>query len=399
MPETEDPRTALGSKDVTERAAAARDLGKIGTFDDAMQLIALAKGDKSPSVQLHAAGAAGDILFRTELDAARRKAVIDEVKAFDPARNPSLLMALGAVVDDDGIGRLGRLLRDPRSGVRMGAMAALKRMSTLPQAADRLPDAVRRWLLDGRHPPDAIADLVRLTVEAGWPGMDEAIAASASKGRAAAIAVQEALDWMAARSDPSTWVGVWAAIGEARITDWLYLEQGTVWGPSGELGALTVTDGVGQIAGGPTLFRVRTGRPTDDAPSEALRIDERMLYHLPAREIVKRFEALQPMITGCERAALGVARELSPLEGVAAVRARAASLWRGGALADASSVLEGIIANEARPKPDVLWMLGNVQLASGDRDAARESLKACIAAQKKSPYRDQAEALLATLEA
>ena len=52
MGETEDPRAALGAKDVRTRAAAARDLARQGSWGDLEALVDVALGDKSTSVRL-----------------------------------------------------------------------------------------------------------------------------------------------------------------------------------------------------------------------------------------------------------------------------------------------------------------------------------------------------------
>lgn len=397
MAETVDPRQALDSDDVAVRTAGARDLAAVGAVDDAFRLIEMAKSDKSPSVRLYAAAAAADIVYRVGLDADQRRRCVEAVQSFDPGRNPSLLMVFAAVVDRTGIDRLGRLMRDPRSDVRAGAFAAVKRMSRLPGAEAVLPAAVSAWLLAGKHPSDAVADLVRLTSEVGWTGMDDAIRAAASSGRAAASAVQEATDWMIARNDPASWVGLWAAESDDRITDWLYLERGHVWGPGGDVGPLTVTDGVGAVPGMPPVYRVRTGR-TDDGPSEALKVGEVLLHRLPAREIVRLVEQFHEAFRSVPTVALGVARVLQPLEGASAVRARATALWLGGALREAETLLDTIVAGEKRVKADVSWLVANVKLGLGDLDSARDALRACLDnAPKKAGFRPEAEALLASL--
>lgn len=398
MPETVDPRQALKSDDVAVRTAGARDLAGSGTFADALALIELAKGDKSPSVRLYAAAGAADILMRTGLDPDGRRAVVDSVKSFDPGKNPALLMVMAAVPDAEGVERLGRLMRDPRSDVRAGATAALKRMAGTPDADRLLAEAVRSWLTGGKHPADAVAELVRLTSEAGWPGMDEAIRGAAGKGRAAAVAVQEAMEWMVARRDPTSWIGLWAATDGERIVDWLYLEGGQAWGPEGPLGALSVEDGVGTLAGRPPLLRVRGGRAIDDGPSEALKVGERMLWRHTGRVLVKLVEMLDDVLRTCPPAALGVARDLSPLEGASAVRARAIALWRGGALAEADHVLDAIVAGDKKPRAEILWLVGNVKLGLGDVDSARTALRTCLQlAPKKAGWKAEAEEILGSL--
>jgi hypothetical protein len=399
MGETEDPRAALRSDDVAIRTAGARDLATRGSLDDGMVLLDLAIGDRSPSVRLYAAAAAAEILLRSEPARAEQVRILDRLKAFDPGYNPALLMVLAATPDADGIERLGRLLRDPRSDVRSGAQAALKRLAVRSPDDPRVADAVRAWLLAGRHPPDAVAELVRLASESGWLGMDDAFHAAASRGRAAQVAVQEALDWSVSRRDPASWVGLWVAVDDDQnVLDWLYLESGRAWGPEGELGALRVEDGVGTVAGRGPLVRVRLGRSTEDGPSEAIRQSERSLWRQTPKMLAKRTDSLEPILVACAPAALGVARELAPLEGAGAVRGRILALWRAGALSEAEHVLDAIAASEKKLKPDLQWLCANVKLGLGDLDSAREQLRGCLkTGPKKAVWRDEAEALLGSL--
>lgn len=394
-----DPQQGIGSDDVTARAAAARELGSRGSFADGLRLIDLAIGDKSPSVRLYAAAAATEIVLRTRPSPDEQALILERLRAYDPLRNPSLLLVLAAAPDAGGIERLGRLLRDPRSDVRAGAAAALKRLVLQADRDPRVVDAVRGWLAEGKHPADAVAELVRMASEASWPDMDEVFRVAARRGRPAAIAVQEALDWGVSRRDPASWVGLWVATSESdELEDWLYLEAGAAWGPEGELGAFSVAEGIGSLATRPPLVRVRLGRPADDGPSEALRQHDRSLWRQPPKLLAKRMDILEPILVGCPRAALGVARELAPLEGAGAVRGRILALWRGGALADAEHVLDGIFASEKKLKPELQWLCANVKLGLGDLDTARDALRGCLAnGPKKANWRPEAEALLASL--
>jgi hypothetical protein len=401
MPETDDPRKALSSDDVAVRTAGARDLGQSGTFEDAVVLLGMAKGDRSPSVRLCAAAAAAEIVLRVSLAPEQRKVVLEQFHNFDPANNTSLPLVLAGVPDPEGIERLGRLMRDPRSDVRSGASKALQRMSQNPAAVPLLAACVRDWLMAGKHPVDAVAELVRLSSEAGFPGMDEALPVAARKGRAAALAVQEALDWIVARRDPNSWVGLWLKLGEKdEVLDWLWLEKGRVWGPQGPLGPLAVGDGVARADGIPEISRLRLGRAGDDGLIEALRVGDHTLWRHAGRALVKLIDELEDTVfRTCTEAALGVARELAPLEGTSAIRARAIALWRGGALREAEQVLDAAVAGEKRIKPEVQWLIANVKLGLGDLDTARDSLKSCLkTAPKKATWRSEAEALLGSLE-
>ncbi|MEQ1508377.1 MAG: hypothetical protein ABMB14_39465, partial [Myxococcota bacterium] len=84
--------------------------------------------------------------------------------------------------------------------------------------------------------------------------------------------------------------------------------------------------------------------------------------------------------------------------GAAAVRGRATALIRGGALREAETLLDVIVAADKKPKPDVAWLVANVKLGLGDLDSAREALRECLKnAPKKAAYRPEAEALLESL--
>ena len=50
--ETVDPLTSLSSNKLAERAAAGRDLSKVGTLDVLPRLVDLAQRDPSPAVRL-----------------------------------------------------------------------------------------------------------------------------------------------------------------------------------------------------------------------------------------------------------------------------------------------------------------------------------------------------------
>src|SRR5690606_32336998 len=126
--------------------------------------------DASPSVRLYTAAAAADIVCRmrgvngrARLTRQQRELLQTWVKTFDPGINPSLLMLLSAVADQSAVDRLGRMLKDPRNGVRAGAATALRRMSLSVAAADDMlvPMAVDKLLASRKLPADAVLDLVK----------------------------------------------------------------------------------------------------------------------------------------------------------------------------------------------------------------------------------------------
>lgn len=388
----------LQAPDVTERAQGVRELSSSAALDDALRLIDVALADRSPSVRLNAAGAAAEIAQRAAPDRAGQEAILARLSRFDPGFNPSLLLLLASAPDVGGIERLGRLLRDPRSDVRSGAVAALKRLVVNVHAP--VEPAVRQWLAEGRHPADVVGEMVRMSSEAGWLDMDDLYREAAARGRPAAIAAEEALEWSVSRRDPATWVGLWAEVDAAEevLLDWLYLEGGQAWGPEGEIGALQVDDGVGRLPGRPPLVRVRLGRATEDGPAQAFAFAERRLWHQTPRLLAKRIDVLDAVLRGCKPAALGIARDLLPLEGANAIRARILALWRAGALREADRALTSLAASERKIKPELLWFHANVKVELGERDAARGVIEACLkGAPKKAAWRAAAEALAAEL--
>jgi hypothetical protein len=395
MANADDP---LHATDVTERAAAVRALAERGGLEDALRLVEVALADRSPSVRLHAAGAAAEIAQRTRPDRQGQAQILERIGRMDPGFNPSLLLLFADAADAGGVERIGRLLRDPRSDVRSGAVAALKRL--VQRGHPGAEEAVRGWLADGRHPADTVGEMVRMASEAGWVNMDEVFRQAAGRGRAAAVAVDEALTWSVSRRDPLSWTGLWAELDEdeVRVVDWLYLEGGQAWGPEGKLGPLQVDEGLGRIEGRPPLVRVRLGRAVEDGPEEAFAFAERRLWRLTPKLLARRVDALEPILQAFPPIALGVARELLPLEGANAIRARILALWRGGALRDADRALTSLTTGDRKLKPELQWIQANVKMGLGEVPAAREALQAALkAAPKKAPWREAAEALLETL--
>ncbi|MCB9688458.1 MAG: hypothetical protein H6735_25705 [Alphaproteobacteria bacterium] len=397
MGEGGDPRDALGSTDVAERTAAARELATSGTPADLELLLGLAQTDKSPSVRLYAAAAASEIATREVLDQERRQQVLDALRAWDPGTNPSLVLVFAGIADAAGIKRLGLLLRDPRRDVRTAAATAVRRMASLPQAPKILAGEVGGWLRSGKYPADAAAELIRLAGEQGWVAQQEAIRAGAKAGRAAAEAADQALEWLAARQDPTSWDGTWMTTDDGE-TEWLYILERQGFGREGALGELEVVDGVGTLRGRPPLGRAWATRTAAEGTSEAITMEGRLLWRHRANALTRVVEELGTQLRGVPEVAHGLAAEMKDLEGVAAVRARAFALWMSGQLAEADRVLQGIFASEKRHHPHALWVRANVSAQLGDLDTARESVEACLAsAPKRAAYRADAEALLASL--
>jgi hypothetical protein len=393
-----DPGQGLASSDVQERTAAIRALGERGDFADFDRLMALAKTDRSPSVRLTAAGVAADLAVRAPRGPSERARIVESLRAVDPGTNPPLVLALAAVRDRDGLDRLGRLLRDPRSDVRMAAATAVRRMANLDQGEVDLPGAVRRWLTEGRHPPDALAELVRLAGECGWPRMEDAIRAAAAKGRAPAEASVSALEWLAARQDPTSWAGMWMSTDDDQPLVWLFVEDAVVWGAEGRLGALQVADGIGTVPGRGPLRRVWATRTSVEGTMEAITCDGRTLWRHKGPQLTRAVDELFPILKDLPDVARGLAAWMKDLEGLGAMRARATALWQCGQLDEAEKVIANLLHGEKKPNPQVLWLKGHVAAGLGDRAGARAALERALeTGPKKAGWRGDAEALLQSL--
>lgn len=405
-----DPRVALRQGDVAERAAAARELAQAGTWEDLSELVTLAKEDNSPSVRLYTAAAAADIVCRMRshgpaLTSEQRTLVSDWVKTFDPGHNPSLLMMLSAVADGPTVDRLGRMLKDPRNGVRAGAAAALRRMALSAVSVDdtRIPMAVDKLLAQVRRlPGDAVLELVRLVGEAGWAELEDALGPASGAGRLHGPAAEEALERLRARREPSTWEGLWLADGgdvlepvpERTIASWLAVVDGVAVDASGELGPIELREGRGALRRRPVRL-IFTPRVGESGIFRALQSEGTTWYLAEGKELLDAVETLVHDVP--QGVARGMFRWLEGLEGVQAQRARALALWRAGDLAGAAALLTEQV-EQKKPKADLFWFLARVRADQGDRAGAVAALDAFLErAGKRARFRKEAETLRAEL--
>lgn len=408
MSDTVDPRAALRDGDVSERASAARTLARTGGWLDLEELVRMAKEDPSASVRLYAAGAAADIALRArragELGRDREAQVLDWVRAFDPDVNPSLLMLLSAVASGPALDRLGRMLRDPRNGVRAGAATALRR-AALSAASDEVPlaQAAGALLANRKMPADALLELVKIVGEAGWDELTDAVRAASAAGRLHAPAAEEALQRLALRRDPGTWEGLWLSDGsdvyetgdERPVEDWLAVVDGCAWGRAGALGELELDRGRGR-AGDLRLRIVWAPRAGAPEPSPALQGGGRTWYRADAKSLVACVEDLADDLSA--PAASAALRELASLDGVQAQRARAILAWRAGDLRRASELLEALL-DAPKPRADLFWYLARVRLDQGRREEAREALDRFLdQAGRRARHRKEAEELRSGLD-
>ncbi|HHO51548.1 MAG TPA: tetratricopeptide repeat protein [Deltaproteobacteria bacterium] len=403
MGETDDPHRALKSKDVSERAAAARDLAREGSFDDVPILIELALTDKSPSVRLYTAAAAADVAMRTAsaADEAQRRAVLAQIQGSDPGHNPSLLMVLAAIPEAAVVQRLGRILRDPRYDVRIGAATALRRMA-VGGGADTdalLGEAFATWLAAGRHPPDAILELVQIVGEAGLSALSEQLSAAAAAGRPHGEAVVEARRRLRQRGELESYAGLWLSHGvdvmqpePGAVVGWWLVTGAEAIASAGERVPLSLADGGARLGELPVRL-VWAPHRGEEGLRVALQVGGRAYWRCTERGLIKSVESLVEQLEVIEGAGVAAAALLSTAEGVIARRLQGRLLWRSGRLAEAEAVLSELAAAK-KPRAEVWWMLASVRAELGRPEAALQDVARAIeGAPKKCAWLAEATAL------
>ncbi|MBX2801609.1 MAG: hypothetical protein KTR31_28285 [Myxococcales bacterium] len=393
---------ALKSRDVATRAAAVRDLSACGSAEDVETLLGFAKTDKSPSVRLYAAAAAADVAMRTAstTTGAVREAWVAAATGVDPGQNPSLLMVLAAVPTQKVLDRLGRTLRDPRYDVRAGAATALRRMACArgnpPAVAQRLSTTFSEWLKAGRHPADAVQELVRIGGQAALALSEEAHTAAAGRGVAAVL--DEARDRLQQREELPTYAGVWASFGgdvmqpePEEPETWLVIDEaGEVVGPSTR--STVALDGRASIDGASARL-VWATRPGSEGELLALQLPDRTFWQCSGKVLVQVGTAFQGPLEAEPAAARAMSRALEPVEGVVAKRMRARMLWRGGDASTASELLDELVSQK-KPHADALWTLAQMRAEAEDVDGATAAVaRALELAPKNCTWREEANSL------
>lgn len=416
--ETKDPRAALDAKDLPTQAAGARDLARMGTWEDLEKLLDLATTHKRTGLRLIAAAAAADILHRVRTGAAEASSGHDKddlialVKRTDPGLNPSALMLLSAFPEKDVIDRLGRFLRDPRNDVRTGAAVAIRRMAVsqtlIGHPGERLlRAAVGRWLADKRTPSDGLTALILLIGNMGWEEHRHAVFAVSSTSAPVTEAIATARERLDARSTLSDFAGVYVSDGldaleqddAPRTPAWMLVHGGHVCIDGGDAQPVEVADqhlrGAGLDAPARLVWIPRLGQHEVQA---ALQTPTRTWYRLDAADALAWYDTRGHLLEPRHRPAAGALHTaLDALEGAVATRAKAMAHLLGGDIEAADEALTSL-TNAKKPRMDLYFWLGRLRAEQGRTAEAKAAYEAYLGrAKKKAPFREAAEAAVAGL--
>ena len=407
--QSSDPRERIRDKQVTVRAAAVRELQRVGKLDDLDLLVGLAIQDKSPAVRLYAAAAAADVVGRfrgaagqQSLGPSERQAIHDRVRRVDPATNPGLLMLLSATADKRSLDRLGRMLRDPRNLVRGGAAMALRRMAISGGALGRddIAASVRSCIGHPKMKADSLGELVRLIGEVGWLDLEDAVRRAAP--RVNPEAVSEAMERLDQRRRPSAYDGIWQDEGldvveindEPRPGGWLAVAGGSAHRPGGEA-PFELEDGRSTIGGSPArlVWASQLGAAQDRV--EAIQVEGATYWSVPAATLVAEVDSWVGQLTpGGAGVALAT---VAAVEGAPAARARVALAWRAERSDAAADDLAWLLG-QRRPRADVHFWHARILVMQGDAEGAKAAIETFLGrAGKRTGYVEEANELLQTL--
>lgn len=403
----------LNKGSVSERAAVARELALDGEWKDMERLIDVGWGEKSTGVRLYAAAAAADIAGRRRgaygqksLDDIQRAQLVKWAFGNDPGANPSMLMLASSADVSVVIPRLGRILRDPRADVRLGAVTAFRRMvlSAVGPDSDLIAETVDAWLGDTRVPMDTRMDLIKLVGEAGLMAMRPYLVRLDATTEQLARVRLTALDRLDARADLATWTGIWRSDGldvyelarEGRTDDIAVLGEKSWSGPKGSRG-FKLSGGAGTV--GRTRARLVWAVPMGThEPAMAMHIGDRTWWKLDGASLVSVLDTRSSSLDNLAADATALLRDAAErVEGAAKPRAIAIAAVLSGQFADAIEVLNAPL-DRKRPRVDLYFWRARAHAGAGDGAAAKADLEVFLErAKADAPHRPAAEALMAEL--
>ena len=406
----------LQSSSVHDRVEAVRALAREGTAPDLEPLLTLALEDKSPSVRLTAAAAAGDILSRVRLPARRgavtdgvRRAILDELKGIDPILNPSIFQVYATLEIPEAVGRTLLGLRDPRVDVRSGALVGLERLcvSSTAHGSEFVERRVVQSLNDARIPISTKVDVAMLAARVGFRSVEPAL--DELEGLVDGTLyerIELAREWHALSGQSAGIHGLWVAngldageVGEpAEEPTWLLLREGVAaYGIRPQTGAWAWKNGgfTCSLAGakrGTPIRRMVCSSGLDEFRL-VLQIGDRTFRQVEEDEMPALLESLEDGAGGALASVYcdGMAEELGEEKPERFVYG-CFLLWAGRA--DEAFDVLGASAGRGVPK-EVWWVQSRAaRLAGRTKDEKAVLAHYLKRAAKKAPRREVAQARL-----
>ncbi len=386
MPETADPIEALNAKDLTSRAAGARDLAQSGGLEQLPRLVQMCIKDSSQGVRLHCAGAVADILSRHRapgaLSPAEREALWAPIVGVDPGFNVALFQVAAEIGTTAALQRILGGLRDPRVDVRMGACVGLLRHCAQGQynGNRELEAAVVATLGDVRIKPDTRLETVRICCNLGYKTVVEAAEKLASQlNPRQAEQLEELLNQLREPVSPN---GIWVEAGKDAGALVPKAKRGAVGALRGE--RLWI-EGAWQTEA--PVRRMFLKEPGEEAADVVLQVGSRSYYPADADEVVE----LADLVVASNDPQLRA--ELSPLwpDNAAGRRARGSLALAEGRVDEAIALFSEALELKKVPVDCSYWLAEALRRA-GRSAEARPHLERFVAkAPKKSPVLAEAK--------
>lgn len=408
-----DALASLADGNITARAEAVRELGRVGDEQVLDTLLATALDDKSPGVRLAAASAAADVLARYRiaphvagLEPERRADIIQRLRAVDPGRNTGLFQVLACAGDPAVVLNLGRGVRDPRVDVRTGALVGLERLlsSGSVNGDPRMARALGELLCQRRLRSDASLELARLAWRAGlWELRPQVEQLSSRLEERWLPLLAELLDGFPVGLTSEHVLGCWQGRGldcgeqraKAGPATLLIVLPSTLLvgaGPVLDSAAWTLDGGSFSCAaladGGPQPVRVLRSWFDGQETTEVLQLGTASFGRVQEKELPALVDTLASQKFGLGPQARQLLALLEPQlsEGSAGAYARAVLQLLSGDHPAARESLEAL-ASAKRPRPELRWHLARLLQLQGDKAGSLAHAQAYLeAAPRKSPF-------------
>jgi len=386
---TTDPLALLQSKSVEQRAEATRYYERHGDLSDLEVLLDCAQNDSSVAIRNNAADAISDILSRYRTGENKSKLSVEErlnwmnrFRKLSPNKSPVVYLMYAALGIPEVLPIITAAFFDPRTELRISAAIGLKCycLSADLLGNVKIEEQVVSLLSNPRLDGDAMAHIARVCAESGYVSalpvlqnltgeglIGETIRAATEQLKKASLRpvgiwVSDGLD--SVEFNPETKVETCFAIISQKQA---VLKKQDQW---------QLIDDFSSAEQRQLLFR-RLAQPT---PGPALQFADSTWYFANAKEVEGLLQK-ELNLTGKRNESLEVLGDVlqnRAVDNTKMWRNIAVLYLRAGALNKANNAAERAIELK-RPPRDVYFIKAEVLRLSGNKSAAQELYKQCIA--------------------